>query len=303
MKSIMKMRIRESYGCRKHLKGFTLIEVIVVLVIIAVLAAIALPALTGYIDKANQKKLISETHTAVTAIQTWATMKYGDGQIGDEGLVDTLGNPIVQALAPLGTPDAFLTSTPASMKYELYVTYMFEDPGNKGAYIGLPDYGNGIAYSYKFSLAGSNTYETPRYTQIALGGGGWNTFTPKALPADYAPSAELAKLISDGTSLPSDSKPDSGGMTYIYEVILYYDYTGSADGGETGDDPDTSTWRKIVDELAHTKWESEDKFFITDVRFNDMNMVTHLILSNEKGQFVAYYNGRYTFNLDPAVTI
>jgi prepilin-type N-terminal cleavage/methylation domain-containing protein len=39
--------------------GFTLVEVIVVLVILALLAAIAIPALTGYIDKAQDKKYIA----------------------------------------------------------------------------------------------------------------------------------------------------------------------------------------------------------------------------------------------------
>ena len=40
-------------------KGFTLVEVIVVLVILAILAAIMIPAMTGWIDKANEKKCFS----------------------------------------------------------------------------------------------------------------------------------------------------------------------------------------------------------------------------------------------------
>lgn len=38
----------------KNRKGFTLVELIVVLVI---LAALLIPAMTGYIDKANQEKV------------------------------------------------------------------------------------------------------------------------------------------------------------------------------------------------------------------------------------------------------
>ena len=44
----------------KDKKGFTLVELIVVLVILAILAALLIPALTGYIDKANQDKVTAE---------------------------------------------------------------------------------------------------------------------------------------------------------------------------------------------------------------------------------------------------
>ena len=49
-------------------KGFTLVELIVVLVILAILAALLVPALTGYIDKAKEKKVIAETRMLHTAI-------------------------------------------------------------------------------------------------------------------------------------------------------------------------------------------------------------------------------------------
>lgn len=42
-------------------KGFTLVELIVVLVILAILAALLIPTLTGYIDKAKEKKIVAET--------------------------------------------------------------------------------------------------------------------------------------------------------------------------------------------------------------------------------------------------
>ena len=50
--------------------GFTLVELIVVLVILAILAALLIPALTGYIDRAKEKKVIAETRMAVMAVQT-----------------------------------------------------------------------------------------------------------------------------------------------------------------------------------------------------------------------------------------
>ena len=46
-----------------------IVELIVVLTILAILAALLIPALTGYIDKAKQKALISETKEIWTASQ------------------------------------------------------------------------------------------------------------------------------------------------------------------------------------------------------------------------------------------
>ncbi|MDR2162362.1 MAG: prepilin-type N-terminal cleavage/methylation domain-containing protein [Clostridiales Family XIII bacterium] len=62
-------------------KGFTLVEVIVVLVILAILAAIAIPALTGYIDKAEDKKYIADARNAMVALRTVIDEAYADGSI------------------------------------------------------------------------------------------------------------------------------------------------------------------------------------------------------------------------------
>lgn len=59
--------------------GFTLVELIVVLVILAILAALLIPALTGYIDKAKQKRIVAETRQCVMAAQTLLDEDYGAG--------------------------------------------------------------------------------------------------------------------------------------------------------------------------------------------------------------------------------
>lgn len=65
----------------KNEKGFTLVELIVVLVILAILAALLIPALTGYIDKANKEKVIAETRTVTMAAQTIVSETYGKGEL------------------------------------------------------------------------------------------------------------------------------------------------------------------------------------------------------------------------------
>lgn len=61
---------------KNNKKGFTLVEVIVVLVILAILAAIMIPALTGWIDKANKKTAVVEARTVLLALQTEVSENY-----------------------------------------------------------------------------------------------------------------------------------------------------------------------------------------------------------------------------------
>lgn len=79
--------IKENFGGNKMFKklkdkkGFTLVELIVVLVILAILAALLVPALTGYIDKANKNKIVSECRQIVVAAQTEVSEAYGKGTL------------------------------------------------------------------------------------------------------------------------------------------------------------------------------------------------------------------------------
>ena len=60
----------------KNKKGFTLVELIVVLVILAILIALLVPTLTGYIDKANEKKVLAEAKLGLNAAQLKETDVY-----------------------------------------------------------------------------------------------------------------------------------------------------------------------------------------------------------------------------------
>ena len=73
---------------KKSKKGFTLVEIIVVLVIIAILAAIAIPAMTGWIDEANERTVLAEARTVLLAAQTLASESYGTDGTATVSAVD-----------------------------------------------------------------------------------------------------------------------------------------------------------------------------------------------------------------------
>ena len=83
-------------------KGFTLVELIVVLVILAILAALLIPALTGYIDKANEEKLQATTRQLVVAAQTVVSETYAESEEFKEGGVTT---SILDGTVTFGHPD------------------------------------------------------------------------------------------------------------------------------------------------------------------------------------------------------
>lgn len=130
----------------KNKKGFTLVELIVVLVILAILAALLIPALTGYIDKANEEKVVAECRMVVMAAQVEGTDYYKNGYIdltaGSEN-APKVGNIIPLAeVKSLGTvdTDGYTGIKPTNGKSFFEVTY-----STTGQVLGLK-YDNGVYF-------------------------------------------------------------------------------------------------------------------------------------------------------------
>jgi prepilin-type N-terminal cleavage/methylation domain-containing protein len=64
--------------------GFTLVELIVVIVILGILAAIAVPALTGYITKAEDEQYKMRARDTVVAARAVIDEAYAKGEFGED---------------------------------------------------------------------------------------------------------------------------------------------------------------------------------------------------------------------------
>lgn len=148
-------------------KGFTLVELIVVLVILAILAALLVPALTGYIDKAKEKKIVAETRMVVMAVQTVASEAYGQLGAGND-------------LCSTNFADGWLSALGKDGKYMQEIKKLAEvfDSNPKATFSAIAtaqgkvltlSYNNGV-YTCEYN-AGEQSYTTTKYTGATLPAG------------------------------------------------------------------------------------------------------------------------------------
>jgi len=89
-------------------KGFTLIELIVVIVIIAIIAAIAVPALTRYIESANNRAAQAMAHNIQVVLQAEVTDFYNSTPVA--AIADDT-DPLFRTGAGYIVPDEYVDGT------------------------------------------------------------------------------------------------------------------------------------------------------------------------------------------------
>jgi prepilin-type N-terminal cleavage/methylation domain-containing protein len=184
--------------------GFTLVEVLVVLVILAILAAIAIPALTGYINKAEDKKWIAQARNCFVAAHTVVIEAYADGVFDLE--------PAKSLFKEGGFTTASYKSWPLSYAthYQLYDKTTELLKTTRGAHIGVhgfwffnfvaPNPSNetmadarGFIYSYypkgQYNEGGIRIFVTYKLTRVTPTGDGEESLRTALSSASYKEDA------------------------------------------------------------------------------------------------------------------
>ena len=115
-------------------KGFTLVELIVVLAIMTVLASMLAPSLTGYIDKANDRKLVAKARSLYNASQSTVSSQYATNssfeQTTDYFEYSGMNNEIIKLSEVEGDFECYIALDSAYR-----VTELFYKENDKSAYL------------------------------------------------------------------------------------------------------------------------------------------------------------------------
>lgn len=106
---------------RKNTHGFTLVELIVVLVILGILIALLIPALTGYIKKANNKEAMAQCRQAVVSTQSTANELFGDSEFSYDEMNKRKAD-IIKLAEVNGTIDDWAFDGSATTTYLVYTS-------------------------------------------------------------------------------------------------------------------------------------------------------------------------------------
>ena len=106
--------------------AFTLIELLIVVLIIAILAAIAIPNFLEFQTRAKTSRVKADMRTIVTALEAYAV---DEGAYPPHRTHDQIEITYPARYAPLTTPIAYLTGTPA---YDSFYTKDITGQGGSG---------------------------------------------------------------------------------------------------------------------------------------------------------------------------
>ena len=262
-------------------KGFTLVEVIVVLVILAILIAIAVPALTGYIDRASERKVMTECRQAVVAAQTIANEVYVTGRGKLDGTLDNAG--ILQDIITL-------SEIPPSGNIDRVVF-------SNGKLIELQYTNDGITVLYKDG----------KYT-IINGDEASNIFTFKELTDEIKadPVKKQAAILANAKEVARAAEAAMKEALAEFEGGVYFT-NGSGNSPNRSVNPNILTGANLIDVydadgkmLFDSVQSNFDKIFVQKILANNSNIGYTSIAFTQTKVTIAGTTNKYVYA--PTVT-
>jgi len=150
---------------RNRQKGFTLIELLIVVAIIGIIAAILIPNLLDALQKAKQKRTMSDIRNLGTAWMAWLTDQVGAASAGSQNKFDASLHSVDLSYATLVT---YLR--PTSTFFYMQEIPQFDGWGNDLDYAMNSDIlGASVMSIYAMCRGGAYVDGAPNKTDIVVG--------------------------------------------------------------------------------------------------------------------------------------